>query len=193
MKMKSMLVFLLLAAAGCQKEAAAPEATSESAAVADEVVSTRIVLRLTRSGAAEVLDVIEQPGVSPLSRVFSGNYVYEVRDGSRILAVESFNDPFEERSASEDEELAEHIHRTVDEATISVRVPGVAARGRQLAVRIHKLTRSPGVEIIDSASVESMVRSGTLARVGGIEAAELAPRLSAARRLPQFVRALETR
>ncbi|PTL75163.1 hypothetical protein [Vitiosangium sp. GDMCC 1.1324] len=104
-----------------------------------------LVLRVTTDGSAELVSATELAGKVALSPEPKGDFLYEVSDGARTLAVEGLPDPFEAHSyGGRADETSGHHFQAERETTVVVRVPGMSLRDavEKLDVKLYRL--NPG-------------------------------------------------
>lgn len=141
----------------------------------------KLVLRLKKDGATEVVSATELPGGVPVSEALSSDFVYELALGGEPLSVESLTgDPFEYHSFGNpvDTEKGHYLGRA-DEATIVVEAPDVPSDGAldRLSFSLFKLEKGPAPAKIDATVLQQLQREQRLAPVTRITGQELAPKI----------------
>lgn len=104
-----------------------------------------LVLRVNADGGAELVSATELAGKAALSPEPKGDFLYEVSDGARTLAVEGLPDPFEAHSfGGQADEASGHHFQGERETTVVVRVPGMSLSDavEKLDVKLYRL--NPG-------------------------------------------------
>lgn len=118
-----------------------------------------VVLRIDRKGNSRVESATELPGDAALSTEPRGDFLYEVRDGERTLAVEGLTDPFEAHSfGGPDDARSGHFHLQQDEATVVVKVPGrgLGSALERLDVQLYQLTEGAPTPRLDAEAVAEL-------------------------------------
>lgn len=118
-----------------------------------------VVLRIDRRGNSRVESATELPGDVALSSEPRGDFLYEVRDGERTLAVEGLTDPFEAHSfGGPDDARSGHFHLAQDEATVVVKVPGrgLGSALDGLDVQLYQLTEGAPTPRLDVETVKEL-------------------------------------
>src|SRR5262245_48229912 len=120
-----------------------------------------LLLKVTRSGAVEVVRVSELPGEPVLSDSPAGRYVYEASRGEKAVAAEAMIDPFESRSfpGAPGSGLEGHHIGEAETAFVTVKVPGTTlaeAMRDGLSVRLYRLETDRQLERMDLAEVSRL-------------------------------------
>ena len=157
MRKLALPLFLVLAAA-CARS---------SGVAAGEPASDRYLhlqLRVSETGDWKVVSAAEVPGKAVISDSYLGDYVYEVRAGDRVIAVESMPDPFETRGfGGPPGSPPGHPGERAATTTIVVKVPGMGLTGAlgALSIRLLKIdTAGSSLSTIDAATLERLRREG---------------------------------
>lgn len=175
------LASLTLGMGACLPEA--PDATVEqhASAVTAADVYTRLTVRLEKNGRAEVIHAVEKSGRLKQRDRLSGDFVTEVSAGPTVLATESFENPFEERSFAADG----HEEQTseADSVEVSIGIPGLGLGRRDYDVRVHKLIASTPERRLDPQSFARMKARGALRVFAQVDATKTRAVLSRGARL----------
>jgi hypothetical protein len=118
-----------------------------------------LVLRIDQKGVARLESATELPGDVTLSTEPKGDFLYEVRDGGRTLAVEGMTDPFQAHSYGGPEDGQKgHHHLAQAEATLVVKVPGRNLQSAldRLEVQLYKLGEGAPTPRLDAQTVEQL-------------------------------------
>lgn len=151
---------------GTGEQQAAPPAANPQAAAASSPKHLRVLLRVTRAGAAEVVASTEVPGEAVPSEAPIGQYLVQIQKGNQTVTVQAVTDPFEMRSyAPRDQpELGHHVEEA-REALISVDLPNTTLASPDLettAVRVYRIKPGTTVEKIDTATFKRLESAGRL-------------------------------
>jgi hypothetical protein len=86
----------------------------------------------------KIVDAVELAGFVELDEDATGDYVYEVVSGGTTLAALALDNPFEQRGAPEPNS-DEEAYFEVENATLTVDIPGVAVARKDYSVYLHRL------------------------------------------------------
>jgi hypothetical protein len=125
----------------------------------------QLILRVDKSGKANVVSAVEVPGKAIVSQAKSGNWIYEVTNKeNKTVLVHSLPDPFESRSFSSppnagNREGFPEGHHTSDrkEANVVVRLPNTTidkAIADDYAIKCYAI--KPGLQTVHRIDVRSM-------------------------------------
>jgi hypothetical protein len=146
-------------------------------ALAVSAVSTRLLVQLTRAGAAEVVVAVEEPGVIAVSNRLKGNYAYEVTAGGKLLAAAGFTDPFIRRPMGNG---GYDLPQMAETGTVVVSVPGMGLADTGYEVAFHQFVAPiHAVVDLDTAAISSLSQRGMIRSVGRLEPARIAAAVAA--------------
>jgi hypothetical protein len=151
-----------------------------------EQVSTRLTLRWQRNGRLEVVDAVELPGFLKLEKNLGGRqYVYEVRSGNDVLAVQGLDVDFEQRTAGS--RADEEMHAATDSETFFVDIPGFGLdQLTNASVRVLEVRAKHGETAATLEAVDRLERQGRLVGVAEVRAAQVGSFIRAeGRRVPK--------
>jgi hypothetical protein len=144
-----------------------------------EQVSTRLTLRWQHNGRLELVDAVELPGFLKLEKNLDNRqYVYEVRAGNEVLAVQGLDVTFEQRA--EHGGTDKRPHAATESETFFVDIPGLgldqlanasvrllkvrekhgeAAATREAVGRLEQQQRLVGVAEVSASQVSAFIRT----------------------------------
>jgi hypothetical protein len=146
----------------------------------DKASHLQLLLRVAEDGSVEVINATELPGDAVFSDAPVGNYVYEVAQGGKTVAVQSLVDPFEMRSfpgPAEGPTEGHHVHRAPS-ALLAIKVPHTTLADAQLdglSIGLHRITTDRRLELIDAAELSKLKQSGELQLQLELRGPQLAP------------------
>ncbi len=138
-----------------------------------EQVSTRLTLRWQRDGRLEVVDAVELPGFLKLEKNLAGRqYVYEVRSGNDVLAVQGLDVDFTQRTAGAGPDTPEHL--AADTETFFVDIPGFGLEQlTNASVRLLEIQAKHGEASATREAVGRLEKQGRLLAAADVRAAEV--------------------
>jgi hypothetical protein len=138
-----------------------------------EQVSTRLTLRWQREGRLAVVDAVELPGFLKLEKNFDGRrYVYEVRSGNDVLAVQGLDVDFEQRTAGSGP--GDEAHMASDTETFFVDIPGLGLEQlTNASVRILEVKAKHAETSATMEAVGRLEQQGRLMGVADVRASEV--------------------
>ncbi|ATB40483.1 hypothetical protein CYFUS_005932 [Cystobacter fuscus] len=177
--LKWMTLALLLGGCEAPMEGAPPDPASaerQTLAVKQpgrEQVSTRLTLRWLRGVRLDVVDAVELPGFLKLEKNLVGRqYVYEVRSGDDVLAVQGLDVDFAQRTAGAGPETPEHMD--ADTETFFVDIPGFGLdQLTNASVRILEIQARHGEASATREAVGRLEKQGRLVAAADVRAAEV--------------------
>ncbi|PTL82273.1 hypothetical protein [Vitiosangium sp. GDMCC 1.1324] len=139
-----------------------------------EQVSTRLTLRWERNGYLQVVDAVELPGFLKLEKNLGDRqYVYEVRSGNDVLAVQGLDVDFEQRSAGGHPGEPDE-HGVTDVETFFVDIPGLGLDElRNASVRILEVQPKHGESAATREAVGRLQQQGRLVSVAEVNASQV--------------------
>lgn len=146
-------------------------------------VSTRLTLQWQRNGYLEVVDAVELPGFLKLEKnLGERQYVYEVRSGNDVLAVQGFDADFEQRNAG-GHPGEEDGRGPADIETLHVDIPGLGLdQLRDVSVRILEVRAKHGEMAASMAAVGRLERQGRVVGVAEAKGAQVGSVIAQGRR-----------
>lgn len=141
-----------------------------------------LVLRISEAGAAEVVSATEVPGEAVISDAAPGDFVYEIMEAGRSVAIHAFPDPFEIRSFSGPEgtdRQGHHITRAKT-ATIVVKVPNVKLASpnlNRINIQLYKIRPVVALEKMDATVLGKLKQENQIERRINIDLGKLAPQI----------------
>lgn len=141
-----------------------------------------LVLRITEAGATEVLSAVEIEGDALISDEPTGDFVYEVTEDGKTLAVQAIPDPFELRSFSGPEGTPQEGHylSRAKTATITVKVPNAKLAAPSLnkfVIQLYKVKPGEPLEKINPAVLYRLKQEKRLELRVNITGSKLAPQI----------------
>lgn len=123
----------------------------------------QLVLKVTESGAAEIVSAKDVPGPAPTEQGAAGRWVYAVFSGDKTVSAQGIADPFEMRSfapppGSPLEGQGHHIERATS-AYIPVAVPNLTLKSvpaSQLSVKLYRVKEGPPLLHVDPSVFQKL-------------------------------------
>ena len=168
------LLLALLGGCTASEPAAGPEQTQTAPLVTS--VSTRLLVKLTRAGTAEIVVAVEEPGIIVVPRRLKGKHAYEVVAGGQVMAASSFPDPFIRRPMTD----GDAPPQIADEGTVAVRVPGIGLSNPNYELRFHEMATPIHTPIdLDGPAIASLAKQGAIRTFARLDRAEVAAGVAA--------------
>lgn len=147
-------------------------------------VSTRLTLQWQVNGHLEVVDAVELPGFLKLEKYLGERqYVYEVRSGNEVLAVQPFDLEFEQHNAGGNPDQ-EEARGATDVETFHVDIPGLGLdQLRDVSVRVLEVKAKHGEGAASREAVRRLEQQGRVMGVAEVRGAQVGSVIAQGRRV----------